>query len=274
MSVNCYTKGRFGKHEQSGAALTNPIQTQIERIPSGVRRMIIAVVAIALLAFLFPLSDDDRFNGSLPTPTLLLTPPIDEATAGGNGANSGDAATNINDSDSRNDTDTNGDEATDAGDNGSSDEATADANDSNGNDGTADTNTGDNGNNGGASAGDDDPTNTARPRQTPTPVLTATPAPTATPRPTSTPCAVDPEWTVYVVRRGDTLDSIARLAESSVQEVLAGNCILNPNRIVPGQAIFVPSLPGLNAALSATPPPTFTPTAAPATFTPVPTASG
>lgn len=230
--------------------------------------MIIAVAAIALLAFLFPLSDSDRYNGSLPTSTLLLTPPRDEAAVGGNGDNSAnsptaDVATDTNDSDSG-DSGANGDAATDAadgGDNGTSDDATADASGDNGNADNGGTNSG-------ASAGGGEPTGTARPRQT------ATPAPTATPRLTSTPCAVDPAWAVYVVQRGDTLDSIARLAESNVQEVLEGNCILNPNRIVPGQAIFVPSLPGLNAALSATPPPTFTPTAAPATFTPAPTASG
>jgi LysM repeat protein len=66
------------------------LQAQIERIPSGVRRIIIAIVAIAVLAFFFPLRDDDRrrsddpllqdINGTL-IPAATITQIVNETRA-------------------------------------------------------------------------------------------------------------------------------------------------------------------------------------------------
>jgi LysM repeat protein len=66
------------------------LQAQIERIPSGVRRIIIAIVAIAVLAFFFPLRDEDRrrsddpllqdINGTL-IPAATITQIVNETQA-------------------------------------------------------------------------------------------------------------------------------------------------------------------------------------------------
>jgi len=60
-------------------------------------------------------------------------------------------------------------------------------------------------------------------------------------------------WQSYVIQRGDTLSSIAAKTNSTVEELIAANCIENPNRIIVNTSIFVPSLP------AADPPPTSTP---------------
>jgi LysM repeat protein len=53
------------------------VQSLIDGVPSGTRRIIIAAILLVLLAFLFPLSDDDRrtsFDGPTFPPETLLTP--------------------------------------------------------------------------------------------------------------------------------------------------------------------------------------------------------
>ena len=54
------------------------------------------------------------------------------------------------------------------------------------------------------------------------------PAPTAT-----------PETTIYVVQRGDTLFSIARRFNSTVDAVKAANGLVS-NNITPGQQLIIP----------------------------------
>ena len=87
----------------------------------------------------------------------------------------------------------------------------------------------------------------ARALPSPTPVpATPSPTPTATPTPTTRP-APTPKLTVYVVRPGDTLTSIAGLYGVTVAAVKVANrlehpnLIVNPNLIFAGQRIIIPA---------------------------------
>ncbi len=57
------------------------MQTFIDGVPSGTRRLVIAAILLVLLTFVFPLSDDDRrssFDGpSFPPENLLTQPPTE-----------------------------------------------------------------------------------------------------------------------------------------------------------------------------------------------------
>jgi LysM repeat protein len=68
---------------------------------------------------------------------------------------------------------------------------------------------------------------------------TPTRAPAATSRPR---CYVRTDWYIYIVLRGDTLSSIAGRVNSSVQELMQGNCLMS-DRIYAGQQLRVPHLP-------------------------------
>lgn len=61
--------------------------------------------------------------------------------------------------------------------------------------------------------------------------------------PTPTPCILRTDWFVYVVQRGDTLNNIARRAQSSIAELAEGNCLANVNIIFTGQTLYVPRIP-------------------------------
>jgi hypothetical protein len=113
------------------------------------------------------------------------------------------------------------------------------------------------------------PTNTATPSatatRTRTPTLTRTPTPTATntPEPTETSgirptltftptltgtvafqsCFRPEGWQNYVVQPGNTLFSIGQAVGSSVRELSRVNCIVNADRIVTGDILYVPKLP-------------------------------
>ncbi len=89
--------------------------------------------------------------------------------------------------------------------------------------------------------------------------------PTSTPRPTSTPanttsggtsgstsgstsggtttCVIRTDWQIYTVVSGDTLSSIARRVNSTVNQLASANCISDPSRISVGQALRVPAQP-------------------------------
>ena len=90
------------------------------------------------------------------------------------------------------------------------------------------------------------PTATPTATQTATPTATSvTPTPTGTPptaTPTPTPTAtLEPGQTViYVVRRGDTLYSIAQRYGTTVQAIAQINNISNPSRIFAGQQLLIP----------------------------------
>src|SRR5262245_13493105 len=69
---------------------------------------------------------------------------------------------------------------------------------------------------------------------------TSTVAPTSTPRPTNTPqsssgnpvtipasCVPRSDWQTYTVVSGDTLGSIARRANTTLNNLISGNCLAN-----------------------------------------------
>ncbi len=68
------------------------------------------------------------------------------------------------------------------------------------------------------------------------------PPPSASPAPASTPA-------VYIVRSGDQLGRIAASFGVTLQAIQAANGITNPNLIIPGQKLVIPS-PGLSASSS------------------------
>ncbi|MDX2136450.1 MAG: LysM domain-containing protein [Chloroflexota bacterium] len=146
----------------------NRLQSLIDRIPSGVRRILIAVLVLALLAFFFPLRD----SNNRPQQTIVPaepTAPITAPTVLSPGANSGSGSS-----------------------------------------GTG-----------------------------------STPQPTRTPAPTPTEfvCETPEDWEVYIVQPGDTLVAIAQLADTTVDALVEGNCLANPNRLARGQELVVPALP-------------------------------
>lgn len=73
---------------------------------------------------------------------------------------------------------------------------------------------------------------------TPTPPIQVTPS--LPPEVTATPTAPLSTCDCYVVKRGDTLYSIARRYNLSVRQLAAYNNIRNPNRIYVGQVINIP----------------------------------
>lgn len=104
-------------------------------------------------------------------------------------------------------------------------------------------------------------TRTSTPTATLHPTVTAhrTTAPTAppdsaSPFPNVTPlalCAVPDDWQIYIVQSGDTLSRIARKVGSTVEALTAANCLVDANRIVTGDVLYVPrgdaSAPGTPA---------------------------
>lgn len=100
-----------------------------------------------------------------------------------------------------------------------------------------------------------------------TPTRAPARAPTATSRPR---CYVRTDWFIYIVQRGDTLSSIARRVNTSVQDLMRGNCLVS-DLILAGQQLRVPNLPPPPPP----PPPTATkkPTALPPTATDLPTST-
>jgi hypothetical protein len=90
--------------------------------------------------------------------------------------------------------------------------------------------------------------NTATTPQTITAAATNTTPPIKTERPTETAtaaiiptlCVPRAGWTPYIVRPGDTLFSLSRLARITLGEMQQANCISDPNAIYVGQVIVVP----------------------------------
>lgn len=98
------------------------------------------------------------------------------------------------------------------------------------------------------------PTRTASPTFTPRPSETSgilpTPTGTITPEQTATlmACTAPEHWSIYVVQTGNTLFSIARAVESSVNELRLVNCLEDVNNIFIGQELYVPVLPSAPVA--------------------------
>ena len=109
--------------------------------------------------------------------------------------------------------------------------------------------------------------NIERPNQIPPVIVDGeeveVPAPTWTPLPTTTPgpdssCQQPAGWTTYTVVRGNTLSSIARWSDSTVEELAEVNCLADPTRIEVGQVLFVPQavvVPTATATTESTPTP-------------------
>jgi len=91
-----------------------------------------------------------------------------------------------------------------------------------------------------------EPTDTLTPTwtatSTATPTETATSTSTFTPPPVPTRCLLRSDWPIYIIRRGDTLSSLALATGASVHELMLANC-LPDSRIIAGQPLHVPRLP-------------------------------
>lgn len=61
-------------------------------------------------------------------------------------------------------------------------------------------------------------------------------------------CTPRSDWVPYVVKAGDSLSLLAASANSTVADLVAGNCLPNPDQIDVGQTIYLPS-----ATITATP---------------------
>ncbi|MBC7869240.1 MAG: LysM peptidoglycan-binding domain-containing protein [Chitinophagaceae bacterium] len=83
-------------------------------------------------------------------------------------------------------------------------------------------------------------------------LATATIAPAATESPdgsaTSAPigCTPRPDWLAYTILPGDTLTGIAVRTGSSVDALIQGNCLQNPDTLDIGQTLLVPQTPSNN----------------------------
>lgn len=53
-------------------------------------------------------------------------------------------------------------------------------------------------------------------------------------------CPPPPGWFEYVVRAGDTLNSIAERSSSTRAELTAANCLNNPREVASGTVLYVP----------------------------------
>ncbi len=73
----------------------------------------------------------------------------------------------------------------------------------------------------------------------PTSTLFPTPSPTFTPTPY---CLPPYGWTIYVVKPGDSLSSIAARYRTTVEALMYANCLTSA-RITQGQRLYVPPLP-------------------------------
>ena len=56
-------------------------------------------------------------------------------------------------------------------------------------------------------------------------------------------CTPPADWYEYTIARGDTITSIAQVTNSTADELIAANCLDNPNRIRVGDLIRVPNEP-------------------------------
>lgn len=88
------------------------------------------------------------------------------------------------------------------------------------------------------------------PTTTASPSLTATAMPTATTTravagavlpPTTVNCTVRTDWLAYSVAAGDTLFRIAQRGGTTVNALVAANCLSDPSRIEAGQILYVPN---------------------------------
>jgi hypothetical protein len=80
------------------------------------------------------------------------------------------------------------------------------------------------------------------PTQPPLPVLTEAVAPPL--EPVNPNCAVTPAgWVEYTVEPGDSMGLLADQTASTIEELVIGNCLDNPDQIFVGQVIYLPRQP-------------------------------
>lgn len=82
---------------------------------------------------------------------------------------------------------------------------------------------------------------TATPGPSPSPAATA---PSGSVPPAQESCVAPVDWPEYTVQPGDTLTRIVDLTGSTIEELVAANCLENPDRLERGQTLRVPRLPG------------------------------
>ena len=57
-------------------------------------------------------------------------------------------------------------------------------------------------------------------------------------------CPLTPStWIMYTVETGDSLGLLAEQTSSSIDELVAGNCLTNPDALFVGQVIYLPRPP-------------------------------
>lgn len=90
----------------------------------------------------------------------------------------------------------------------------------------------------------------------PNPISTPSPVPqTRAEQIRSGNCTPEPSWTgEYAVQRGDSLARIAPVYGLTYKELQDGNCLLNPNRLRPGDVLRVPAPPATATAVRTQPP--------------------
>lgn len=76
-----------------------------------------------------------------------------------------------------------------------------------------------------------------------TPSATTISQPTTVPTATTDTCTPINGWQTYIIQSGDTISSIASKTNSTIDELIAANCLTDPNRITVGETLFVPTLP-------------------------------
>lgn len=70
---------------------------------------------------------------------------------------------------------------------------------------------------------------------------------------TATACVVQNRWFSYTIVRGDSLTTIAARSDSTIAELIAGNCLLDPDRLRVGETIYTPNLIGGTPGVLVTP---------------------
>lgn len=97
------------------------------------------------------------------------------------------------------------------------------------------------------------PVDSATPQAATSPVPTLQPLATRQPQATSAPPSCTPrnDWPIYTIQAGDTLYSIAQRTETTVDAIVAANCLGDANVIRTNQEIRVPRQP--DSGDSATP---------------------
>ena len=58
-----------------------------------------------------------------------------------------------------------------------------------------------------------------------------------------TPCAVPGNWVQYTIEDGDSLGALAQATGTTIQNIVAANCLTDPDTLFTGQVIYLPTNP-------------------------------